>query len=267
MPHRRFRDWHDRLVTLHVHDLGPCDGLPVLTLHGICGHGARWASMAAALPGVRLLAVDVRGHGQSAWAPPWGLEQHVADALEVLDARGLDRVAVLGHSFGAAIALHLARAAPERVERLLLLDPALGLDPQQALRGAEDGRPDETFPDQVAARAAQAERWAGVDAALVDAEVNAHLVPDGARWRFRYSRAAVVAAWGEMARPAVVPPTGMPTLLLPAGRVDLVRPEWMRRCRDALGDALTVVEIDAGHMLQFERPAEVAALVREFLEH
>jgi len=75
----------------------------------------------------------------------------------------------------------------------------------------------------------------------------------------------VIAAWGEMARPAVVPPPGVPTLLIPAKRADFVSPEWVEQCRAAVGDTLTVAEVDSGHMVYLERTAESAALLEEFL--
>lgn len=246
---------------LHLHTFG--DGRPALALHGVTGHGARWRVLADALPELRIHGVDLRGHGRSPWTPPWGLEQHVADVVGTLDALGLDRVPVIGHSYGGAIALHLARLAPERVERLVLLDPALGLDAQDMLDTAEDTRADESYPDLAAARTDRAERWAGVADELVDEELAAHLVPDGDRWRYRYCRSAVVAAWGEMARPAIVP--GHPTLLVPAAQADFVDPAWVRSCRAALGDALTVTEVDAGHMVFLERTADVARAIRTFL--
>lgn len=250
---------------LFVRAYGPDHGRPVLALHGVTGHSARWKVLAEALPDLRFLAVDLRGHGRSTWLPPWGIEQHVSDALAILDAAGLRSAAVLGHSYGATIALHLARTAPERVERLALLDPALGLDARGMLEAAEDSRDVESFADTVSARAHRAIRWAGVAEELVEAELAEHLVQDGDRWRYRYCPSAVVAAWSEMARPAVVPPPGMPTLLIPALQAEFVRPRWVKQCRAALGDALTVAELDTGHMVYLERPDEVAELLREFL--
>ncbi len=250
-------------VSLHVHEHGA--GRPVLALHGVTGHGRRWTPLAAALPGLRVLGVDLRGHGRSPWTPPWHLEQHVTDVLAAMDALGLDRVPVLGHSFGGAIAVHLARTAPERVERLVLLDPALGLDPQDMLETAEETRAEEWYPDRGAARADRAERWEGIAPDLVEAELDEHLVPDGGGWRYRYARSAVVAAWGEMARPAVVPPRGTPTLLVPAERADFVDPAWVAACRAELGDDLVVAPVDSGHMVFLERTADVADAVRAFL--
>ncbi len=250
-----------RVTPLHVHTFG--DGRPILALHGVTAHGARWRVLAEHLPELRIHGVDLRGHGRSPWIPPWGLEQHVADAVATLDALGLDRVAVIGHSYGGAIALHLARLAPDRVERLVLLDPALGLDAQNMLETAEATRADESYPDLAAARADRAERWDGVADDLVDEELASHLVRDGDRWRYRYCRSAVVAAWGEMARPTIVP--AVPTLLMPAAKADFVAPVWVQTCRDALGDALTVAEVDAGHMVFLERTTEVAEAIRTFL--
>src|SRR5215469_4619988 len=124
-------------LPLHVHQFGPPDGFPLLALHGVTGHGGRWRRLAGTrLPRFRVIAPDLRGHGYSVALPPWTLEQHAADLLAVLDGFELDAVPVLAHSFGSAVALHLARLAPGRISRLLLLDPAVGIDPALALARA-----------------------------------------------------------------------------------------------------------------------------------
>jgi lipase len=253
------------VTELQLRTYGPADGRAVLALHGVTAHAARWRVLAEALPELRFIAVDLRGHGHSPWVPPWHLEQHVADALSVLDELGLSRVVVFGHSFGGAIAVHLARAAPERVERLVLLDPAIGLHPQDMLDTAEETRADESYPDREAARADRAQRWPWAADELVEDELAENLVQDGDRWRYRYSRAAVVAAWGEMARPALTPPAQLPTLLMPAAQEDYVDPAWVRACQEELGARLTVCEIDAGHILHLERTALVAKQIQAFL--
>ncbi|ALE73028.1 alpha/beta hydrolase [Pseudonocardia sp. EC080610-09] len=252
-------------MPLNVHHSGDPDGPPVLAIHGVTGHGLRFRPLSGAMPDLRWTAVDVRGHGRSPWTPPWNLERHVADALQVLDDEGSGRAVVVGHSFGGAIATHLARTAPERVSRLVLLDPAIGLDPELMLANAEEFRADASWATPDEARAARTETWPGVPAERVDAEIEAHLEQRDGAWRWRYSRASVIAAWAEMARPAVVPPAGLPTLVVPATGADFVSDAWLDACRAELGDDLTVAPMDTGHMVYLERPAEVVELLRGFL--
>ena len=127
---------------LNVHRFGSSDGPPVLALHGVTGHGARFQRLAAeGLPELRWIAPDLRGHGRSDWNPPWSVEQLVTDAIEVLDAEGLGRVTVIGHSYGGLLATHLAARDPQRVERLVLLDPSIGRDPAEMLEAAEGDPP------------------------------------------------------------------------------------------------------------------------------
>ncbi|HEY0814153.1 MAG TPA: alpha/beta hydrolase [Pseudonocardia sp.] len=253
------------MSALNLHVFGPENGRPVLALHGVTGHALRFAVLAEQLPELRLFSVDLRGHGRSPWTPPWGLEQHVADMLDVLDAQGLARVPVVGHSFGGAIAVHLARTAPERVERLVLIDPALGLDAQDMLETATAACAGESYPDLAAARVERAQRWEGVPDALVDAEIEHHLFEEDGRWRYRYATPAVVTAWGEMSRPAVTPPPDLPTLLLPAAKTDFVKQAWVQRMRTDLGERLVVQEMDTAHMVYLEQPVETAAAIRAFL--
>ncbi|MBV9921076.1 MAG: alpha/beta hydrolase [Pseudonocardia sp.] len=254
------------MSALHVHHFGPDDGRPVVALHGVTGHARRWAVLAEQLPELRLIAVDLRGHGHSPMTPPWGFEQHVSDVLAVLDDHGLDRAPLLGHSFGGAIALHVARTARDRVETLVLVDPAIGLDPEAMLQTAREACAGEFYPDREAARVERAQRWEGVAEALVDAELEQNLVQDeDGRWRPRWSTPAVVAAWSEMARPAITPPPDVPTLLLPAAKVDYVNPAWVERVRAELGDRLVVREMNTAHMVYLEQPAETAAAIRAFL--
>jgi lipase len=256
------------VTLLHVHTFGPVDGPPVLAVHGVTGHGARWRALAEAeLPGARVLAPDLRGHGRSPWAPPWTLEQHAADLLAVLDDAGLGRVLVLTHSFGGAIGLHLARTAPERVHTLVLLDPATGIDPTDALEAAQDSCTPHTWADPAAATGTKAGDWPGVPRAQVEHEVAEHLAqqPDG-QWAWRTCTPAVVAAWGEMARAPVLPPSGVRTLVVPALRVQ--PPFLTEGYRAALEDLeqVTVHPLDCDHMVPHLLPTEVGALVRARLE-
>ncbi|NDU74450.1 alpha/beta fold hydrolase [Actinomadura sp. DSM 109109] len=254
-------------AVLHVHRYGNPAGAPVVMLHGITGHGARWRRTAERYLADRcVLAPDLRGHGRSTHEPPWTVERHVADVLAMMDAEGVERADLVGHSYGGMISLHLARTAPRRVRRLLLLDPALGLDPAEAAREARGHLAPASSGNVAEARAELAERWPAASPDVVDEEVAEHLEHgrDG-RLRWRFEPAAVVTAYSEMARPHLAPPADVPTHLVIATEADFVRPEFVVDLRAALGAGLVISEIDAGHMLYLDRPEETGALLAAWL--
>jgi lipase len=257
------------MAELNAFTHGPESGRPVLALHGVTGHGRRFERLAReGLPAHRVVAVDLRGHGRSTWDPPWHAEVHVGDLLDTLDAHGLERVAVVGHSFGGLLATHLAARAPERVERLVLLDPAIALDPAVAAERADEQRNPPAWPTVEAALAARREQRPPQGYADSDADVHAHLAewPDGTR-RFRFAAAAAVCAWSDMARPRVsLAGLGTPTLLLRAGREEFVSDALVAGLGDDLGEAFRVETLDVGHMLYWDAFEATAGLVRRFLE-
>ncbi len=102
------------------------EALPVVLVHGMVGHAGFWEAPLAHVAGRRrAVAIDLRGHGAS--EPPsdadYAPSACAADVLAVLDALALPRVALVGHSYGALVALAAAGAHPERVARLVLADP------------------------------------------------------------------------------------------------------------------------------------------------
>lgn len=251
----------------YVRHYGAAEGPALLALHGIKEHGARWRRIVeTSLYDFSVIAPDLRGHGRSDHTPPWNTEAHVADMIAVLDARNLDRVDLLAHSYGGLIALRLAHAAPERVGRIVMLDPSVGLPAghmqDQARRSLSSG----FFADREQACAERRLAWSAVSAAAVEEEVAEHLVRRGdGLWQWRFEPAAVVTACSEMAGPAVTPPVAVPTLLVIAGRSGFVSAKYVRACRATLDKRLTVAEFDAGHMLYLERPEETGELIRRFL--
>jgi lipase len=253
---------------LFVHSWGPAAGRPVVVVHGVTNTGARYRRLAQeALSAARVLAPDLRGHGHSTWDPPWSVERHVADLLEALDAAGLARAAVVGHSFGGLIGMALAAARPERVEALALVDPAVALAPARASDEAERARRDEGWTSVAEARAARLALRPPHARDTVDEDLETFLAPcDDGRVRFRYSRPAAVTAWSEMARPA--PSLSRyrgRVLIVEARRADIVTDALRERLRSDVGPRLSEQSIDAGHMLFWDAREELGALLRGFL--
>ncbi len=105
--------------------IGPADGRPVLALHGWLDNAASFRALEPHLDSVRLVALDLVGHGFSAHRPaamPYYIWDNVADVLAVADELGWERFHLLGHSMGAGISSLLAGVMPERVLSLVLLE-------------------------------------------------------------------------------------------------------------------------------------------------
>ncbi|WP_025620486.1 alpha/beta fold hydrolase [Salinispora cortesiana] len=98
-------------------------GQPVVLLHGLGDSGADWVPVLAELATTfQVFVLDLRGHGSSSRPGKCSFELMRDDVLGFLDAAGLERVALVGHSMGAVVAVLVAQAAPDRVTHLVLED-------------------------------------------------------------------------------------------------------------------------------------------------
>jgi pimeloyl-ACP methyl ester carboxylesterase len=114
-------------------------GPAILFIHGLTGSHRNWAYLIKALKADhRVLAPDLWGHGES--AKPMGdysLGAHAATLRDLLDLLGIERVTLVGHSFGGGISMEFCYLFPERVERLVLVSSGgLGRSVSPLLRAA-----------------------------------------------------------------------------------------------------------------------------------
>jgi len=108
-----------------AHLYGPDDGKPVIALHGWLDNAATFSRLAPRLKGLRIVALDLPGHGHSDHRPigaGYNIWDYAHDVLQVAEQFGWQRFSLLGHSMGAIVSVLLAGALPERVERLALID-------------------------------------------------------------------------------------------------------------------------------------------------
>ena len=253
-------------MRLHLHEWGDSAAPPVVCLHGVTGHGGRFRRLAEEHLADRfhVLAPDLRGHGHSAWEPPWDADAHLDAVLETVEG---EPAAWIGHSFGGRLVAELAARAPERVARAVLLDPALTVPPHVALDLAEHERADVSFTS--AEEAAQARYDSGrvllAPLETVAADEAEHLEPgtDG-RLRRRYCKSAVIAAWSVMASPAP-PPARVPTLVVLGAESWLVFDDQVEAYRAELGNLLELVTVPGGHSVLWDAFEDTATAVDEFL--
>ena len=244
---------------------------PALLLHGIGNYGRVWDFVASEIGGaLRLVAPDARGHGDSV-APETGYrpEDFVADALAVMDATGLAWPVVVGHSMGGAHAMALAAMHPHRVRALVLVDvgPEIGHEGSDRAQRLSAGRPDR-FADEAAALAYLRETSPGYSDAVY-ANRMAHVfrrTPDGAlEWRSR--KDALLQILGGPARSAdawrALEALTMPVLVVRGTRSPSLSPETYRRMLSVIPH-VSGLELDAGHNVQLDRPAELAEAIVRF---
>ena len=242
-------------------------GRPALVcLHGVTSHGRHFERLAERLADRYHVALDLRGHAGSPWEPPWNLEQHVADVLEAAPS---ERAVWLGHSFGGRVAYEVAAAAPERVERLVLLDPAIRIPPHVGIAAAENARRDRSYVSFAEGidRRYEESVLSTAPRELVEAELVTHLLPDDdGRFRYRYCQSAVVAAYGEMTRqPPSFEYVRIPTLLVLGETSYLPYDDLIESHTVALGDLLVVERIPAGHTLLWDALDDTVGAVERFL--
>jgi pimeloyl-ACP methyl ester carboxylesterase len=111
-------------------------GKPLLLLHGWGTSLGTFAAMTEDLKRqFRITAFDFPGHGGSDMPPvTWTVDAFVGLTLDVMAELSIERASVLGHSFGGRVAIKLAAAHPEAVDRLVLVDSAGVPPPQTAAR-------------------------------------------------------------------------------------------------------------------------------------
>jgi pimeloyl-ACP methyl ester carboxylesterase len=267
----RVRTREGRVATLEAGT-----GRPVLMLHGLGGTKISFLPTVAALaPDYRTIAMDAPGFGDSdkpigsydaAFMARW--------AIGLLDSLGIEKADVLGHSMGGRIALELGMRHPDRVSGLILMTPSMAwrgnkpyapylrlLRPelgffQPAPRPIVEGFVRRLIPESAS------QTWTG---AGVDEFLRAYLTPRG--------RVAFYAAARQIYLEDGDGPDGFwrrleecaPRSLFLWGRRDQLVPiGFARHVAEAL-PAAEHVELDCGHIPQFERPTQAHAAMAAFL--
>jgi pimeloyl-ACP methyl ester carboxylesterase len=241
---------------------------PVLLLHGQPGAADDWDRVRATIGGrARTIAIDRPGwDGRSA---PTGLEGNAAAALAALEARGVERATVAGHSFGGAVAAWLAAFHPERVASLVLVAPAANT--------ASLYRLDYWLATPLAGYLASVTTLAGVGAALRASPLRrwlaGQLALDDRYLRAVSRRMLTPAAWRSYAAeqqvlvrelPALERALGSiaaPTTII-AGSADHVVPVGAERklATQIPGAELVLLE-QTGHLLLHQQAERLAALI------
>jgi len=127
-------------LKLHFVDWGNEGAPPILLIHGGKDHARSWDDVARALRrDHHVIAPDLRGHGDSAWAQgsTYTLPEYVLDVAQLIEVLGLAPVTIVGHSMGAAVSLYFTGVYPEKVRKLVAIE-GMGAPPE--LRALNENR-------------------------------------------------------------------------------------------------------------------------------
>jgi len=251
--------------TLRLHHIESGTGPPVILLHGLFGSARNFGMVQRALAQLfRVIAMDARNHGASPHAAGMRYAMLAADVLETMDALGVERTVVIGHSMGGKTAMTLAIMAPERVGRLLVADIA-----PVPYQHANNSVADAMRAIKLHAGLARAEAEAALTAAVPLAAVRTFLIQNlqfGAQPHWRIGLDEIAAAIPDLE--GWETPMGTysgPTLFVSGAQSNYVLPEHRQIIRALFPAARFVSVKNAGHWVHADNPAGFLSVVEAFL--
>jgi non-heme chloroperoxidase len=237
-------------------------GRPVILIHGITDS---WFSFSRVLPEIstahRVYALDLRGHGDSDRPANGYTPQHMAaDVIAFMDALGIRRAVLVGHSMGSFVAQQAALSAPERMAGLVLIGSATAarnavtLELQQAMASLPDTVPAEFTTEFQASTVHQP----------VPEEFMLRVVAESRKAPARVWRAALVGLV-ETERFTGLRGGRVPALLIWGDRDGMFSRSEQQALVAALPIASLKVYRETGHAPHWERPREVVRDLERFL--
>lgn len=255
------------ILPLAARELGGA-GTPVcVVLHGLLGSSRNWQSAGAAFAahGPRVVALDLRNHGESPWSDDASFAAMVQDVLAWLDIAGLTSVHLLGHSLGGKVAMRLACLHPERVTRLTVVDIAPRAYPGRLRLEFEAMRQLDLTALTSRKKADEALRLTIPDWALRQFILTNLTQEASGAWGWKVHRVALEKALPELVGDSLPPGVSFtgPARLIRGGKSDYVTDAdlllWSQRF--PAGDVVTLPE--SGHNPHFDARSGFVSAVLE----
>ncbi|MDX1621285.1 MAG: alpha/beta fold hydrolase [Nitriliruptorales bacterium] len=257
------------------------DGPVLVLIHGITQDSTTWEQLARHVDGLRLIAIDLPGHGKSENPPgDHSMGAYASTVRDLMILLGHGSGTLVGHSLGGGIALQFAYQFPEMVDRLVLIDSGgLGVEVSPLLRAASLPGADPVIAllstdavKQVAASVSKglqrlglrlgtdlAEVWRGLD----------NLADPTQRHAFLRTVRGAIGLGGQRisASDKLYLAEHVPTLLIWGARDRIIPLTHATDAHEAIPGSTLRVLRDAGHFPHLEAPRTVADHIEEFVEN
>ena len=175
-------------LSLNAWGWGDDGAPPLVLLHGVRDHARSWDRIAAAFPDRRVIAPDLRGHGDSAWSGFYPSESYLLDLAQMIETFGLAPFDLIGHSLGGNIGLRYAALFPAQIRRVVAIEglshaPSMVVKQRPVEERLRDwiARAAETKPPRRYASLEEAAARLASEHPRLDAAFAAHLTAQGVR--------------------------------------------------------------------------------------
>jgi pimeloyl-ACP methyl ester carboxylesterase len=271
-------------LRLNVWAWGDETAPPLVLLHGVRDHARSWDRIAAAFADRRhVIALDLRGHGDSAWSGFYPTEGYLLDLVQMVETFGLAPFDLIGHSLGGNIGLRYAGLFPEHVRRIVAIE---GLSHAPSLVKKQRETPIETRLRDWIARVGETKpprRYASLEEATarlaaehprLDADYAAHLTAHGVRANgdgtvsFKFDPALRAFPPVELAEEDALRLWSLveaPALLIYGAQSWASNPVKDGRARHFRSAEIVTLE-DAGHWAHHDRREAFVELAERFLK-
>jgi pimeloyl-ACP methyl ester carboxylesterase len=249
-------------VRINYIESGDPGGEPVLLLHGVTDSSWSFSTVLPHLPpDLHAFAIDQRGHGDSDRPDGYAMADFANDAAGFLDAVGVERATVVGHSMGGLVALRFALDHPDRLARLVLAgtSPAAGNPGVRALHDEVQRLPD-PVPDEFIRAFQLSTLSRPLEPAFLERVVAESRKLPARVWQGAFT--SIVAA--DVARDLHRLPR-VPTLIVWGDRDDIFPLAEQERLRDGITGARLIVYAGGGHAFHWEEPERFARDLTAFI--
>ncbi len=253
-------------MKLHFQKIG--NGAPLIILHGVFGTGDNWITIARQLADTyTVYLVDQRNHGKSVHHPDFTYEIMAKDVIELMNDENIPSSNILGHSMGGKVAMTMAMLAPEKIQKLIVVDiapKANQMDDQLFLINVMQNIPVESFESrtQVENEMAAFISDAGVRQFLLKSLVR----KEGGGFEWRFNLTAMASSMNHIGGDIEIEGVfSNPTLFIRGEKSGYIQNADISRIKTLFPAAQVVTIPDAGHWVHAEQPQAVISQVRFFL--
>jgi len=237
--------------------------LPVLLVHGLFGTLDNLGILARDLKQQHsVLQVDLRNHGLSPRSPVMTYQAMAEDLRETLDAAGIDKALVIGHSMGAKAAMALTAVAPERVARLVAIDMApvsYGVRRHDDIFAALNAVTEAGITDRAGATRCM-QQFIGEDGVIQ------FLLKSFQQGEWRFNVAALHEQYAHIIGWQDVSPWPHPALFIRGGLSDYVNDSHREAIARQFPLARAYVVAGSGHWVHAEKPEAVLRAIHRFID-